>query len=246
MGLVKSNKNDTEHLILLINDAQKFIVQVRPSSSINHSVDITAVTNNDDDDQPDPLRIPEIMIIICVLLLWLGSIFVFIRHSELLRIRHRDIPYRSPGKPPMNLNHITVVHRTSDMVIHSKPRFSSTGAFITPIYDPTLDDYTNSDTTPQLNTHLFEHRRPRGSTISTNSITKYSHPNDQLLNPYMIPTDIRRSLLDLHRKSIDNLANVRHSISYSTNDVSQRKQNEDQGHTTTITTNERCIQESPV
>ncbi|CAF0775257.1 unnamed protein product [Adineta ricciae] len=243
MILEKSNKTDTEQMILLINEAQKFIVQVRPSTSANHSIDITAVAQADDDDRPDPLRVPEIMIIICVLLLWLGSIFVFIRHSELLRIRHRDIPYRPTAKPPMNLNHITVVHRTSDMVIHSKPRFSAAGAFITPIYDTTIDEYTNSNTGSPLTTHLLQKERPRCSTISTCSISKYPSKADQLLNPYMIPSNIRRSLLDLHRKSVENIAAVRYSICYSPVDATRRKQSEDDEHDST---NARCIRESPV
>lgn len=35
-------------MILLINEAQKFIVQVRPSTGANHTIDITAVTQTDD------------------------------------------------------------------------------------------------------------------------------------------------------------------------------------------------------
>ncbi|CAF1244506.1 unnamed protein product [Adineta steineri] len=244
MTLEKSDKIDSEKIITLLNEAQKLIVQVRPSSIVNNSIDITAVDNNKDDDRIDPLRVPEIIIVLCVLALWFGSILLFIRHSELLRIRHRDLPYRLSAKAPMNLNHITVVNRTSDMVIHSKPRLSGTGSYTTPVYNHTMDEYSNSNTTSPSYPHTTRKGRPRGSTISIMSTTKYPYPpnNDQFLNPYMISTDVRRSLLDLHRKSIDNLSAMRYSISFSTNDVSRRKESEEQN----MLLDERCIQESPV
>lgn len=190
-------------------------------------------------DKPDPLRIPEVIIVISVLLLWCGSIFIFIRHSDILRIRHRDIPYRTSIKPPMNLNHITVVHRTSDMVIHSKPRLSSTTTGLTTnVYNHTIDEYENPDTNlyyPRKEQHAY-------SFDSNNSVPKYSHHDEQFLDPYMIPSEVRKSLLNLHRKSMDNIANMRYSMSYSTNDVSTRKETDDNQSVI----DERCVQESPV
>lgn len=174
------------------------------------------------------------IIVLCVLLLWLGSIFIFIRHSELLRIRHRDLPYRSSNKPPMNLNHITVVHRTSDMVIHSKPRYSAGNVSTSTKYDPRIDDYESSPTI------LASHRYPNRHKHSFDSNT--SHQHEQFLDPQMISSNVRRSLLDLHRKSMDNLSMMRHSMSYSTNDVSRHESN-DENH---LTVDQRCVQESPV
>jgi hypothetical protein len=34
-------------LLLLINEAQKLVVQIRPTSGINNSIDITAKTNDE-------------------------------------------------------------------------------------------------------------------------------------------------------------------------------------------------------
>jgi hypothetical protein len=194
-------------------------------------------------DRPDPLRVPEIIIVICVLLLWCGSILVFIRHSDILRIRHRDLPYRSTlMKPPMNLNHITVVHRTSDMVIHSKPRPSAATGLQPSRYNRTSDEYKTIETLSASNPYLYRARRHTQSIDSTNSIPKSPRHNGQLLDPYMISYDVRMNLLDLHRKSMENLSAIRHSLSYSTNDVSTRQQNDDQH----LALEERCIQESPV
>lgn len=190
-------------------------------------------------DRPDPLRLPEVIIVICVLLLWLGSIFVFIRHSELLRIRHRDLPYRSSNKSPMNLNRITVVHRTSDMVIHSKPRYSAGNDSISTKYDPRTDDFESSPT--MFPPHRYSNRH-KHSFDSNMSVSKQSHQHDQFLDPQMISSDVRRSLLDLHRKSMDNLSSIRQSMSYSTNDVSRHESN-DENH---LTVDQRCVQESPV
>jgi len=180
--------------------------------------------------------------VISVLLLWCGSIFIFIRHSELLRIRHRDLPYRSSIKPPMNLNHITVVHRTSDMVIHSKPRLSSAAGLTSTVHNHKMNEQQNSKTIPSTNLYLSRYGQNTDSFDSSNSIPKYSYQDEQLLDPYMISSDVRRSLLDLHRKSMEHLSGIRHSMSYSTNDVSRRKQRDDQH----IMVEERCIQESPL
>ena len=193
-------------------------------------------------DRPDPLRLPEVMIVVCVLLLWCASILIFIRHSELLRIRHRDLPYRSSTKSPMNLNRITVVHRTSDMVIHSKPRFSAGNASTSTKYDQRIDDYNTSPTmfsSPRYSTRQERHTHSFDSNMS---VTKQPHQHEQLLDPYMIYTDKRQRLLDLHRKSMENLSMTRYPMSYSTNDVS-RHESHDENH---LTVNERCVQESPV
>jgi hypothetical protein len=58
----------------------------------------------------------------------------------------------------------------------------------------------------------------------------------------MIPSDVRQSLLDLHRKSMENLSTMRYSMSYSTNDVSRRQASDEQH----LRIEERCVQESPV
>jgi hypothetical protein len=193
-------------------------------------------------DQPDSLRLPEVIIVIGVLLLWCGSIFIFIRHSDILRIRHRDLPFRSSMKPPMNLNHITVVHRTSDMVIHSKPRLSSPVGVISTEYNHKIDEYKKSEINSPTNLYFSRRGRNAHSFDSNNSISKYRYHDEQLLDPYMISSDVRRSLLDLHRKSMENLAGMRYTMSFSTNDVSRCKENDDQH----LKVDERCIQESPV
>lgn len=222
----------------------------------NNTIDITAINTSDESiselrqfdrkltfcfsgDRPDPLRFTEILIVICVLLLWCASIFVFIRHSQLLRIRHRDTTYRSSTKAPMNLNHITVVHRTSDMVIHSKPRLTSPAIFrqSANLDDRSMlnivDDESKKSLVTTSNLHSFD---------STTLSPKYRQLNDHLLNPRMISSDVRRRLLDLHRKSMENLAGLRYSISYSTNDVSQCQKRHEQF----LTVDVRCVQEAPV
>ena len=134
----------------------------------------------------------------------------------------------------MNLNHITVVRRTSDMVIHSKPRFSAGNVSTSTKYD-----YESSP--PIFASHRYPNRH-KHSFDSNIPDSKQSHQHEQFLDPQMISPNIRRSLLDLHRKSMDNLSMMRHSMSYSTNDVS-RNESTDENH---LTVNQRCVQESPV
>ncbi|CAF3596727.1 unnamed protein product [Rotaria sp. Silwood1] len=235
------DKNESAQILLLYNEAQKFVVHVHTSSIINNSIDITTLNNNEA-DRPDPLRLPEVIIVICVLLLWCGSIFIFIRHSELLRIRHRDLSYRSSMKAPMNLNRITVVHRTSDMVIHSKPRRISGLGATSPVYNHRTNKYKNLETIASSNSHLSPNEQHTHSFSSYDSITKHSHHGEKLLDPRMISSVVRRSLLDLHYKSMDNLHATRYSMSYSTNDVSRHNQSDDKH----IKIDERAVQESPV
>ncbi|CAF2117839.1 unnamed protein product [Rotaria magnacalcarata] len=237
----KLDKNDLEQVILFLNEQQDFVGHASKSAATNNAIDI-AILNNDEADRPDPLRLPEVIIVICVLLLWCGSIFSFIRHSELLRIRHRDLPYRSNMKPPMNLNHITVVHRTSDMVIHSKPRRSSALGLPSSVYNHKTNKYNKIESTLPARLHFFPKVQHSYSYNSNNSIAKHPCHDEQFLNPSMISHDVRRSLLDLHYKSMDNLSAMKHTMSYSTTDVSRRKQND--ACRTTI--DERTVQESPV
>lgn len=193
-------------------------------------------------DRPDPLRIPEIIIIACVLFLWCGSIFSFIRHSELLRIRHRDLSYRSSTKGPMNLNRITVVHRTSDMVIHSKPRRSSPIALTSSVYSERMNKHKNIDTMSSTHSYLSRKERHIHSNNSNHSVAQNPYHGERLLDPRMISSAVRRSLLNLHHRSIENMASIKYSMSYSTNDVSRHQHKNDQYRTT----EERCVHESPV
>lgn len=50
----------------------------------------------------------------------------------------------------------------------------------------------------------------------------------------MIPRDVRRRLLDLHRKSVDNLAGMRYSISFPGNDLSIQQEIADEEQQNTI------------
>jgi hypothetical protein len=77
------------------------------------------------------------------------------------------------------------------------------------------------------NTHSFD--------LNTLLLTKCSFDKSEdkelLLHPYHMPSEVKHSLLDLHRKSIDsvhrkstgNLSLTTHSIFHSTNDVSKRR-----------------------
>jgi hypothetical protein len=193
-------------------------------------------------DSPDPLRVTEILIIIGVLLLWCISILAFIRHSELLRIRHRDLPYRPSLKGPMNLNHITVVNRTSDMIIHSKPRSAAAPVLINaPVENAPSAEFDAIRRHSSI-AYSWPNERQGQSFDSSASAARHLDNDDQLLDPHMISSDVRRHLLDLHRKSMDNLQALRHSISYSSNDVSKPPTITE----THLTVDERCVQESPV
>ncbi|CAF3612616.1 unnamed protein product [Rotaria sordida] len=235
----KFEKTSSEYLFSLMNATQKLIMHIRRTPNHNDTIDIIALDNYDDTDRLNPLRLPEIIIVICVLLLWCGSIIIFIRHSELLRIRHRDLPFRSIIKPSINLNHITTVNHTSDMFIHSKSQISSASGLTPPINHHKIHGYKHGETMETISLAVSPISKKRRNThsfdLNTLSLTRYSfdkHNNkEHLLSPHRISFDIRRSLLDLHRKSVDNLYRkstgnlslIKNSTCYSTNDISKRK-----------------------
>ncbi|CAF2239118.1 unnamed protein product [Rotaria magnacalcarata] len=235
----KVEKTGLDYLLSLFNATQKFVVHIRRTPNHNDTIDITTSDNSDDSDQPNPLQVPEIIIVISVLLLWCASIIIFIRHSELLRIRHRDLPTRRTIEPPINLNRVTSINYTSDILIHSKSRMSSVS-----IVPPVLSNNrvsgckqgekmeTISLSIPPIprkrrNTHSFD----LNTLLSAKCSFDKSEDKKRLLHPYHIPSEVKHSLLDLHRKSIDsvlrkstgNLSLTTSSTFHSTNDIPKRR-----------------------
>ena len=184
------------------------------------------------------LRNAEIIIILCVLLLWCASIFIFIRHSELLRIRYRDIPYYPSIQSPMNLNHITVVHRISDAVIHSKPTSPSANTLVLTHSIPNrISEQGMISERKSLSVPQPWNLDKNMSGCESNPSIRYTDSDDHLLDPQMIPRDIRRRLLDLHRKSMDNFTGHRHSIQVTNADLPTQQETEDEYREIALTDN---------
>ncbi len=203
---------------------------------------------------PDPLRVPEVIIVLCVLLLWCISIFIFIRHSEILRIRHRDLPFRSTIKPPIDSNHITVVTCSNDTVIHSKSCVSSIGGLTPPIGNHVMNRCRHDETIETISLSISPISRKRRHKSASPSIAKHSFDKhddkEQLFIPSRVSIDIKQDMIDLDRKTIGNLrrksmnhlSSVKYPIFSSTNDVTNRRQ-EDNDH---LIVKKRYVQESPV
>lgn len=208
-------------------------------------------------DRPDPLRLPEVLIVIAVILLWCGSIVIFIRHSELLRIRQRDHPYRSSMNTSIDLNPMTVVNRTSDLTLQGKSRLSSASG-LTP---PTIKQLfplnkrgeiieTVSLILPPIlqkrrHTHAFDCHSLSRSKLSLEK----NNDKQQFLHPERTSTDVRRISLTLNPdtidnrkpKSEDNLSTSRYPVCYSANNILKAKTSDHDSKN-----RKRCIQESPV
>ena len=202
-------------------------------------------------DRPDPLRVPEVLIVVSVLLIWCASIFIFIRHSELLRIRHRDLPFRSIIKIPIASNHISMVPHTSDAMISPKGRLSSTGGLTPPTFAHAMHGSKNkeiSETKPKPIPSLAQQQRQTHSFDLNPSCsmkeTSHFQPEDKqnLLDPHRLPSETRASLLNLQRQSMENVSAMLYTTSFSANEMSRRKYRDSprQLH------KKRCIQESPV
>ncbi|CAF0869757.1 unnamed protein product [Adineta steineri] len=251
-------KTESQGLVSLLNSAQQFYVRIRQIPNQNDTIGISTVENNDDDDQPEPLRTHEIILVICVLLIWCASILVFIRHSQLLRIRYRDIPYYSPAKNSVNLNQTVLSSRTSDAAIRSKSCVSSTGGITPPIGRLIMNGYRHGEAIETVSLSISpsskKRRHPPSLDMTMSLMTKHSfdkhNDKEQLLHPHRISADVKDGLLELHRKSIgnlhrksmDNLSSIKYSTFYSANDITNRQPN----HTEDLTTKKRGIQESPV
>lgn len=205
-------------------------------------------------DHPDPLRLTEAIIVVAVLLLWCGTIIIFIRHSELLRIRHRDLPFRSAAKTPINASHLTLLPRSSEMLHpHSKAHLSSSNRLTPP---PSMSPPIHELQQQHVETNEIRSGKASPSpkqtgkihsfdfnASSSNNDESFNHDDkEQLLDPSRISSDIRQSLLDLHRRSIENIAAISAQTSYSVNDIFRREEE----NPSRILTKTRCIQESPV
>lgn len=187
------------------------------------------------DEQIDRLRNTEVFIIIGVLLLWCASIYIFIRHSELLRIRYRNIPYSPASKLSKSLHHSSMVHRVSDVIAHPKPMTTSTTTLVlTNPLSNRISEQAGSSERKSLCVPQPWNIETNITLCESNSSIKYVDNDDQLLDPQMIPVDVRRRLLDLHRKSVDNLSGIRYSISYPGNELSvpHETNDEEQENTT--------------
>ncbi|CAF0744867.1 unnamed protein product [Didymodactylos carnosus] len=123
-------------------------------------------------------------------------------------------------KPPMNLNHIQIVDRTSEMVIHPKRRYS----YCIKLIGEMEDDGENA-VPSKRHTQSFDcGRREQG-----------------LLNPEQIPRIVRRSLLDLHKATVEMAQPfTKYSSSLSIGE------NQRQQKPLIMGTSSRYVQESPV
>ena len=204
-------------------------------------------------DRPDPLRVPEVLIVIGVLLLWCGSIVIFIRHSELLRIRQRDLPYRSSLNPSMDLDPITVGNRTSDLTLQGKSRPSSTSGLTPPTIKQSSPTYKRGEMIENISlvlppilqkrrhTHAFDCRSLSRSKLSLEKNPdkhQFLHPERTSLK-FSSPEKIDNP----KPKSEDNLSTSNHPTCYSTNSILKAKTNE---NIKCSLNRKRCIQESPV
>lgn len=214
---------------------------------MNMSVELVLV------DRPDPLRITDVIIVAGVLLLWFATIVIFIRHSELLRIRHRDLPFRSAVKPPVTSTHVPMHSRPSEMhrpYSYSKAYLSSSGAITPP---PLMNSSCHDSQQQQKHAEINETHSTKVSSSSRQTLKVHSldgnislanhDDEDQLSNPSKFSTTIRQSLLELHKKSLENLVVIISPTSFSANDISRRKE---QNNSQKLLTKKRCIHESPV
>lgn len=206
-------------------------------------------------DRPDPLRLPEILIVIAVILLWCGSIVIFIRHSELLRIRQRDLPYRSS----IDLNPINVVNRTSDLTLQGKSRLSSASGLTPPTIKQTFPPNKRGEMIETISlilppilqkrrhTHAFDCHSLSRSKLSLEK----NNDKQQFLHPERISPDVQRISLTLNPeiidnrkpKSEDNLSTSKYPICYSTNNILKAKTTD---RNKLAMNRQRCVQESPV
>jgi hypothetical protein len=114
-----------------------------------------------------------------------------------------------------------------------------------------LSETVSSELTPK--SRRCRHTRSLDMNASSSGKYLFDKRNEKeqlLLHPHRISSDIQENLLDLHRKSVDNLyrkttadlSTIKKSTFHSTNDMSRRKPS-DVPHSVA---RKRCVQESPV
>jgi len=158
----------------------------------------------------------------------------------------------------MSLNHIAVVARASDILVHSKSGISSASGLTPPMGDYMFHGYRHGETIEAISGAISpsstQRRHTHSYDFNASTSTKYSSDKhsdrENFLHPHRISSDIKQNLLELHResvdnllrKSMDNLSTIRYSAFYSANDMSTHKHN----HGRQLFVKKRRIQESPV
>jgi len=154
----------------------------------------------------------------------------------------------------MSLSHIAIVTRTSDVLINSKSGVSSVSGLTLPIGNHMFRGYRHGETIEAISPSSKQRRHTHSYDFNTSTSTKYSSDKhsdkENFLHPHHISSDIKQSLLDVHRKSaenllrksMDNVSTIKYSAYYSANDMSTHKHHDGQQ----LIVKKRRIQESPV
>jgi hypothetical protein len=179
------------------------------------------------------MEIPEILIIGVIILLWLLSIKKFTKQFERIRTTHyREIPY-SYHATKINDNKITIVQHETDSIIHAATyKTSRSKSLPSDQYKIIDDNETNKNKSSSNSENNSPQNKKNELKLKRISISNCALKSDSLspivvefdaspkklgsictfniksnlINPLLIPPIVRRSLLDLHRRSAEHLA----------------------------------------
>ena len=200
------------------------------------------------------IRPTEIIFIFLILLLWAFSLRKFLKNFDKLRITHyREITHKYQIHEPQNINQIRVCNKPTDSVIHSRdpikrlslyprsPEVDKKSLSVKDLkaYDLneklshttsvlSLDEgssrYSSVEASPNLRHYqsIVDGRRLAYKVQKIDSLEPERNCN--LLDPNVIPPLVRSSLLDLHRRSMENLS-VASNTSNATSHLFARKEN---------------------
>lgn len=157
-------------------------------------------------------------------MIWCASIVVFIRHSELLRIRHRDLPFRSSMKASLHSSHLNVVRRTSDQKsLNQRFRLSSASPCTTPKVSAQRRSCRISESLDRRSLSIMTTSQPLGKrkigSLDINTTHRYSKDYQP-----MLPRKIKTSSVSLHQDRLcDRFPQVKPFTSVSITDIYQRR-----------------------
>ena len=179
------------------------------------------------------IRVFEIVLIFLILLLWLFSLRKFLKSFEKLRFTHyREITQKYRLYEPHNLNQVRVCRKQTDSVIYSRDPIKRLSLYPTTadeeksalkikmtkckVINSNLkiceEDEVESGSLGSCSNSSVADPHSQRQAINENKIKKINslEPLEKrsanFLDPNLVPSLVRSSLLDLHRRSAENLA----------------------------------------
>jgi hypothetical protein len=227
----------------LINDSNNsksngsFVIAIKSTNNFIKEKSKVDFDSPNEFSSGNSIRLTELIVIIFIIFIWILSLRKLVKNFEKLRTtRYREIPYKyqsnqinsksrhydfqneSVSKSTFRqLNHNETNKKVNFNLNDKKNELKSSSSLDLNNFEAyQLKDIEFIDTKIVLNTEVENETVSLKNTLNLTS-------ESELINPSLLSPIIRTSLIDLHRKSMENLWNINESCSVSTFSIESKK-----------------------